>query len=133
MPIRQYFSWVGSVLLAALLVADWLLPKPVTTPHFEIPPNERVNLRIRSDHKWPERVVFDTANSRRSFVAEAYREPDLEKPNDFAVRQHGELRRAPAATAAAQAAAATDDKVSAIPAKPRTKSFRMTGKINADR
>ena len=63
MPIRQYFAWVGSVLLVALFGADGWLPGPVTHSHSAIPPSERVNLRIRSDHRWPERVVFDTAHS----------------------------------------------------------------------
>jgi hypothetical protein len=100
MPIRQYFLWVGSILLAALLVADWWLPEPAADSHSQIPPHERVNLQIRSNHKWPERVVFDTAHAGRSFVAEA---PE-----------------------------ATNDKVSAIPAKPGTEMFRMTGTIKVD-
>ena len=29
MPIRQYFVWVGSVLLVALFGADWCLPAPL--------------------------------------------------------------------------------------------------------
>jgi len=65
MPIRQYFVWVGSVLLVALFGADWCLPAPVAHPHSEIPANERVNLRIRSDHKWPERVVMQAEPTRR--------------------------------------------------------------------
>ena len=84
MPIRQYFLWVGSILLVALLVADWLLPEPVAHPHSEIPPNERVNLQIRSNHKWPERVVFDTTRPGRTFAA-AHPEPDLGRPQEFAV------------------------------------------------
>ena len=77
MPVRQYFSWVGSILVAALFVADWCLPAPFHAPHAEIPPNEGVNLRIRSDHKWPEKVVFDTTRSQFTPVAGASPEPDL--------------------------------------------------------
>ena len=62
MPIRLYFMWVGSALLMALYCADKWLPDPSTHAHSSIPPGERVNLRIRSDHRWPERVVFDTAH-----------------------------------------------------------------------
>jgi hypothetical protein len=29
MPLRQYFAWVGSILLVALFVADWCFPAPV--------------------------------------------------------------------------------------------------------
>src|ERR1700750_2533503 len=80
MPLRQYFVWVGSVLLVALFVADWCLPAPVAHPHSEIPPNQRVSLRIRSDQKWPERIVFDTAHSALSLAAEAGPEPTVVPP-----------------------------------------------------
>ena len=46
MPLRPYFAWVGSILLVALFVADWCFPAPVHAPRSEIPPHERVNLRI---------------------------------------------------------------------------------------
>src|SRR4029450_7286759 len=49
MPLRQYFAWVGSILLVALFVADWCFPALVHAPRSEIPPHERVNLRIHSD------------------------------------------------------------------------------------
>ena len=64
MPLRQYFAWVGSILVVAMFVADWCLPAPLSAPHPAIPPNERVNLRIRSDHKWPDKVVFDTMRTQ---------------------------------------------------------------------
>ncbi len=59
MPLARYFFFVGAVLLALLFVADEYLPK--------LPAAERTNaaaglsvIRIHSDRKWPERVVFDT-------------------------------------------------------------------------
>ena len=132
MPIRQYFLRVGSILLMALLVADWWLPAPVAHPHSEIPPNERVNLRIRSDKKWPERIVFDTAHSGRLFAAAVYPESNLVQPQDHAELAHRGPPNAPAGTASAQAPAATNDKASAIPAKPGTETLRMTGTIKID-
>ncbi len=63
MPIGQYLVWVGSVLLMALFGAYWWLPDPVSHSYDATPPSERVNLRIRSNDRWPERVVFDTAHS----------------------------------------------------------------------
>ena len=63
MPIRQYFVWVGSVLSRGAIWRRLVPSGPRCTSTSEIPANERVNLRIRSDHKWPERVVFDTAHS----------------------------------------------------------------------
>jgi hypothetical protein len=76
MPLSQYFAWVGSILLVALCAADWCFPAPLHVSHPEIPPQERVNLRIRSDHKWPDRVVFDTPTSKSTAAADAGREPD---------------------------------------------------------
>ena len=59
MPLARYFLFVGAALLALLFVADANLPK--------LPAAERTNaaagpsmIRIHSDRKWPERVVFDT-------------------------------------------------------------------------
>jgi hypothetical protein len=61
MPLLQYFGWVGSVLLAALFAAGWWLPGNVSgAPPAKAPRSENLQIRIRSDHKWPERVVFDT-------------------------------------------------------------------------
>ncbi len=77
MPLRQYFAWVGSIFLVALFVAEWCFPAPVHAPRSEIPPHERVNLRIRSDHKWPEKVVFDTTRSPSTPVADAGVERDF--------------------------------------------------------
>ncbi|MDR3489452.1 MAG: hypothetical protein P4M05_31745 [Bradyrhizobium sp.] len=60
MPLARYFFFVGGVLLALLFISDWVLPS--------LPVTERVDtgihkssLRIDSDRKWPERVVFDTS------------------------------------------------------------------------
>src|ERR1700754_1815636 len=118
MPLRQYFVWVGSVLLVALFVADWCLPAPVAHPHSEIPPNQRVNLRIRADHKWPERVVFDTSHSGLSLAAEARPEPTIVPPQGLvAVEQRGSLDAFAAMQSEQTAPTATDDKASAIPAK----------------
>jgi hypothetical protein len=77
MPLRQYFAWVGSILLVALFVADWCFPALVHAPRSEIPPHERVNLRIHSDHKWPEKVVFDTTRSPSTPVADTSLERDV--------------------------------------------------------
>jgi hypothetical protein len=93
MPLRQYFVWVGSILLLMLFAADWCLPTPVAdAPHSEIAPNERINLRIHSDRKWPERVVFDTTRWRLTPAAGVSPEPDvLPIPNLAQAEQHGPL------------------------------------------
>jgi hypothetical protein len=60
MPLARYFLFVGAALLTLLFVVDSYLPK--------LPPEERTNaaanlsvIRIHSDRKWPERIVFDTS------------------------------------------------------------------------
>jgi hypothetical protein len=64
MPLFQYFGWVGSLLLAALYAASWCCPAPAAPfPSADVPLNQRINIRIHTDHKWPERVVFDAARS----------------------------------------------------------------------
>ncbi len=58
MPVARYFLYVGSVLLALLLIADVCLPG---VPISEEAPVFSPVIRIHSDPKWPERIVFDTS------------------------------------------------------------------------
>lgn len=58
MPLARYFLYVGGVLLALLFISDAYLPQlPVVV---RADPDRPV-IRIHSDRKWPERVVFDTS------------------------------------------------------------------------
>jgi hypothetical protein len=60
MPVARYFLFVGGVLLALLLLSNEFLPQlPAEAARAEAGPNKSV-IRIFSDRKWPERVVFDT-------------------------------------------------------------------------
>ena len=57
LPLAQYFLRVGGVLLALLLALNAYLPKlPVADRAYADLPV----IRIHSDRKWPERIVFDT-------------------------------------------------------------------------
>ena len=133
MPIRQYFVWIGSVLLVALFAADWWLPGPPAHSHSAIPPGERVNLRIRSDHKWPERVVFDTAHSGMPLAAEYGPKLDVIPNQDLAQAETRSPLDAFAAMEEAQATpAATNENATAIRAKPRRPGSRMTSAARAD-
>jgi hypothetical protein len=58
MPLRQYFFCVGGVLLAVLFILDSWFPKP---PAVEKAQANLPLIRIHSDRKWPERVVYDTS------------------------------------------------------------------------
>jgi hypothetical protein len=65
MPLFQYFRWVGSFLLVALFAANWCCSAPIApAPRSDVPLDQKINIRIHTDHKWPERVVFDTTRSR---------------------------------------------------------------------
>jgi hypothetical protein len=60
MPVLRYFLFVGGALLALLLGANALLPQAPAAGSLasgaDLP-----TIRIHSDRKWPERVVFDTS------------------------------------------------------------------------
>jgi len=61
--IARYFLWVGSGLIALLLMAGWYWPSTPSTPAQQAAaaetPVERT-IRIQSERKWPEKMVFDT-------------------------------------------------------------------------
>jgi hypothetical protein len=93
MPLLQYFGWVGSVLLAALFAASWWLPGNLAgAPSPRAPLSESIHIRIRSDHKWPERVVFDTTGSElpsaKSVQAQTGPESQKVRQEPVAVQRH---------------------------------------------
>ena len=59
MPLMRYFMYVGGALLALLLIANMCLPTP-PVPQKSQSATDLSVVRIHSDQKWPERVVFDT-------------------------------------------------------------------------
>jgi hypothetical protein len=59
MPLARYFSFVGGVLLALLFLLDACFPK---LPVLDRPRANLPVIRIHSDRKWPERVVYDTSH-----------------------------------------------------------------------
>jgi hypothetical protein len=62
MPVLRYFAFVGGVLLALLFVANAYSPAPpVAAKADTVAAVENPTLRIRSDRKWPEAIVFDTS------------------------------------------------------------------------
>jgi hypothetical protein len=60
MPLARYFFFVGGVLLALLFISDAMLPKLPMAAGTDLG-TDKSSLRINSDRKWPERVVFDTS------------------------------------------------------------------------
>jgi hypothetical protein len=61
MPIRPYFTYVGASLLILLFAADACLPEPKNTRFSKPQMSETLHIRIRSEHKWPEKIVFVSA------------------------------------------------------------------------
>ena len=57
MPLARYFLYVGGVLLTLVFILDACLTK---LPVMESAHVNSLVIRIRSDRKWPERIVFDT-------------------------------------------------------------------------
>src|SRR4029077_12617810 len=87
MPLLIYFGWVGSFLVAALFATSWWFWGSVGyAPSSRALLSESIHIRIHSDHKWPERVVFDTARLAPAESAQAETEPQGEKP--AAVESH---------------------------------------------
>ena len=61
MPVARYFLFVGGVLLALLLAIDALVPHEAVVASQAGPSIDQTVVRIRSDQKPPERVVYDTS------------------------------------------------------------------------
>jgi hypothetical protein len=69
---------VGSALLVLLLIAGWSLPLPPASLPDRPEIIERAAIRIRSAHKWPEKVVLDT--SQPTITPLAVEEPPAAQP-----------------------------------------------------
>ena len=61
MLLARYFLSVGGVLLALLFIADAVAPKvPAAATDSNDLGIDKAVIRIHTDRKWPEPVVFDT-------------------------------------------------------------------------
>jgi hypothetical protein len=60
MPVLRYFVFVGAALMALLFVVGWGLPASPVVEAANLG-TDLSTIRIHSDRKWPERVVFDTS------------------------------------------------------------------------
>ena len=61
MPVARYFLFVGGVLLALLFAIDAFAPQQVAVASNATSGIDKTVVRIRSDQKLPERVVYDTS------------------------------------------------------------------------
>jgi hypothetical protein len=67
-PIARYFILVGAALAALLLIADWCLPTPPAMFAKQLVIDKSI-IRIKSAHKWPEKIVLDTSQPTRTLPA----------------------------------------------------------------
>jgi len=58
MPLAKYFLYVGGALLALLFISDPYFPK---LPASDWGDSRSAVIRIHSDHKWPERIVYESS------------------------------------------------------------------------
>ena len=79
MPLARYFFLVGGVLLALLFISDAVLPKLPMAKGTDLG-SDKSSLRINSDRKWPERVVFDTSVLRIAPVHTATMDESVAPP-----------------------------------------------------
>ena len=60
MPVARYLLFVGGMLLALLFALDAFAPQQTVVAGNAAPSINKTVVRIRSDQKLPERVVYDT-------------------------------------------------------------------------
>ena len=61
MPIARYFIFVGGTLAALLFIPGWLLPERPAMFAVQSVALDRAVIRIKSAHRWPEKVILDTS------------------------------------------------------------------------
>ena len=61
MPVARYFVFVGGMLLVLLFALNAFAPQEVVVASNAAPSIDKTVVRIRSDQKLPERVVYDTS------------------------------------------------------------------------
>jgi hypothetical protein len=80
MPLLRYFVFVGGVLLALLFISDAVLPKQPLPGFLSVASSELPLVRIHSERKWPERIVFDTSLPTVKPVVVAEAQPAPQAP-----------------------------------------------------
>lgn len=61
MPLLRYFVFIGAALLVLLFVSDAVLPKQPLPSFLNVASSDQPVVRVHSERKWPERIVFDTS------------------------------------------------------------------------
>jgi hypothetical protein len=74
-PIARYFMSVGCMLVILLFIAKWCVPTSPAMVAGQSVAIERAVIRIKSAHKWPEKIVLDT--SQPAIAAPAVEAPPV--------------------------------------------------------
>ena len=80
-PLARYFLFVGTLLLAMLFIADHYLDKS-SSPTFREAEVDKSIIRIRSAHKWPEKIIFDTSLPTFGPPSPVFATPVVSKPRE---------------------------------------------------
>jgi type IV secretory pathway VirB10-like protein len=98
MPVLRYFVFVGGALLALLLVCNAVFsqgPLPAAPQSVsEKSSSDLPMVRIKSERKWPERVVFDTTVSIATPVKTAQVDPTADATRQTAAISDAQKTRA---------------------------------------
>jgi hypothetical protein len=78
-PIARYFIFVRGTLAAPLFIPGWLLPTPPAMFADQCVALDTAVIRIKSAHKWPEKVILDT--NQLTFTPAVIMDPPAIQPS----------------------------------------------------
>lgn len=142
MPILRYFVYVGGALLALLFICDAVFPQ-VALPTVMSAVSDRPAVRIRSERKWPERIVLDTsipmtapitvANADTVTPVAAAVDAKARVRDAFAQAGSSEVKQQPAAQITGSTPAKMADATVPKPAELKGKAKHKTARAQAPR
>jgi len=142
MPILRYFLFVGGTLLALLFLTDTMLPS-VPLPASLRSASDLPAVRIRSDRKWPERIVMDTtivtpapvriAKVEQPAPASSEQSARSAARDAFAKMTVADARPQPVVTKAAEKAPVSAAKFTEAVSKPADVKKRKVAKVHPGR
>jgi len=120
MPLLRYFVFVGGALLALLFVSDAVLPRQPLPSILNVASLDQPLVRIHSERKWPERIVFDTSvpTVKPAILAEVQPAPQVAVAPKARVREAFAQFTPPVARADVKTEARIDAATAATDVKP---------------
>jgi len=128
MPLFRYFVFVGGALLALLLISDVVLPQ-VPLPGNLTSGSDLPAVRIRSERKWPDRIVINTSAPMPASAAVANAEmapaPPAVADASAKVRVRDAFAQLPESKQAGAKVAATEPNKTEVKPQPKRKVARV--------